>query len=150
MEALKRFMEKRGVSVEDLAKAIGVSTAYLQTIIDEENLLGVETACKIQKALGISAYNLLCKQLSKQIKACMEEVKVEKLDVPTHIFGNVDTRAYNALRRYECKHRCTITEEQLKDRDFLKTINALGPKSIEYILECPEKYRREKCPLAHV
>ena len=44
------------------------------------------------------------------------------------------------------------TLESLSNREQLEQIKGLGPKSVEYVLECPEKYLKEsrKCRLAHV
>ena len=69
MEQLKRFIKRHRIELDVLSNATGLSYTYLQTLLSGDNELTVETACKLQKAIGISAYNLLCSQTAKQVKA---------------------------------------------------------------------------------
>lgn len=136
---LLNYMKKHDIDVKQLAKATKLSESTIDNAIKGYKL-SVDTACRIQLALGLSAKELLVSQIRIDVKKRLSEIKdVDSIKCNKHVKGQLDIRTYNALRRHECKKNFLFDVKSLLKLQTDDVLN-IGEKSLEYIRECPEKY----------
>ena len=144
-KTLKDFIERHKISLEDIEQSTDIDKQHINNVICDKEDLSILEAVKLQKCMGISAYNLLTSQLSRDIKRCkdgLEYVDIPYLFPTKHIKGEIDTRSYNALRRWETRNNRNLTLDDVSNPEFLKNISCMGKTTISYVLECPKKYLR--------